>query len=125
MFTFHFVSGSVHIVLFIPFRQLALGVFIALASLPVFSWFLSQPLGIEKSLSLTLGFVAILLLAITRRLTAPRSSVTASVPPGELFVNRLLFDRDIRDRKAWISQIRPEASSMEQALEQEEEQGRR
>jgi len=107
--------------LFAPFRQLSLGVLVALTSLPVLSWFLSQPLSIEKSLPLTLGFAAILLLVIIRRLTAPRSSVTASVSPGELIINRLLFDRDIRDRKAWISRAPTEVSSSEQPLEQEEQ----
>lgn len=91
-----------------PFRQLALGTIIAVASLPVFSWFLPQLLGIEKPLPITLGFVAIFLLAVVRRLTAPRTLFTASVTPGQLFVNRLLFDRDIRDGKAWINRRLPE-----------------
>jgi len=112
---------SVLAYLFAPFRQLSLGVLVGLTSLPVLSWFLSQPLGIDKPLPLTLGLVAMLLLAIFRRLTAPRSPVTASVPRGELIINRLLFDRDIRDRKAWISQTRAAVSSGEQPPEQEEE----
>ena len=112
---------SVLTYLFAPFRQLSLGVLVSLTSLPVLSWFLSQPLGIDKPLPLTLGLVAMLLLAIFRRLTAPRSPVTASVPRGELIINRLLFDRDIRDRKAWISQTRAAVSSGEQPPEQEEE----
>jgi len=91
-----------------PFRQLALGTIIAVASLPVFSWFLPQLFGIEKPLPITLGFVAIFLLAVVRRLTAPRTLFTASVTPGQLFVNRLLFDRDIRDRKAWMNRKLPE-----------------
>ncbi len=104
-----------------PFRQLSLGVSIALVSLPILSWFLNQPLGIEERLPITLGYLAILLIAVLRRLTAPRSSVAASVSTGELIVNRLLFDRDIRDRKAWISRTPPEGNSMEQPLGQEEE----
>ncbi len=87
-----------------PFRQLALGTIISVASLPIFSWFLPQPFSIEKPLPITLGFVAIFLLAVIRRLTAPRTIFTASVTPRQLLVNRLLFDRDIRDRKAWINQ---------------------
>ncbi len=87
-----------------PFRQLALGTIIALTSLPIVSWFLPQPFGIERPLPITLGFVAIFLLAVIRRLTAPRTIFTASVTPGQLFVNRLLFDRDIRDRQVWIQQ---------------------
>ena len=88
--------------LFAPFRQLALGVFIALVFLPILSWFLSQPLGIEERLPITLGYLTILLIAVFRRLAAPPTSVTASVSPGQLVLNRLLFDRDIRDREAWI-----------------------
>jgi len=106
--------------LFAPFRQLSLGVFIALTSLPILSWFLSQPLDIDERLPITLGYLAILLIAMFRRLAAPRTSVTASVPPEELVVNRLLFDRDIRDKRAWVSRVPPEASSTEQSLEQQE-----
>jgi glycerol-3-phosphate acyltransferase PlsY len=87
-----------------PFRQLALGTLIAVASLPVFSWFLPQLFGIEKPLPIALGFAAIFLLVVIRRLTAPRTIFTASVTLRQLLVNRLLFDRDIRDRKAWIQQ---------------------
>lgn len=117
------LTGLVLACLFAPFRQLSLGVSLALLSLPVLSWFMSQPFSIEKPLPLTLGFVAIFLLAVIRRLTAPRTSVTASVPPGQLFINRLLFDRDIRDRKAWISQTPRETTSMVQPPEPEEEPG--
>ena len=87
-----------------PFRQLALGTIIAVASLPIFSWLIPQLFGIEKPLPITLGFVAIFLLVVIRRLTTPRTIFTASVPLGQLLVNRLLFDRDIRDRKVWINQ---------------------
>jgi glycerol-3-phosphate acyltransferase PlsY len=87
-----------------PFRKLALGTIIALTSLPIFSWLLPQLFGIEKPLPIALGFVAIFLLAVVRRLTAPRTIFTTSVTPRQLFVNRLLFDRDIRDRETWINQ---------------------
>jgi glycerol-3-phosphate acyltransferase PlsY len=85
-----------------PLHQLALGTLIALVLLPVLVWFFSQPLGISEPFTMTLGSLAMLLIAITRRLTAPRTSLTATVSGGELFINRLLFDRDIRDREAWI-----------------------
>ena len=87
-----------------PFHQLALGTIIAVASLPIFSWFLPQLFDIEKPLPTALGFLAIFLVVVIRRLTTPRTIFTASVSPGELLVNRLLFDRDIRDREAWIKQ---------------------
>jgi len=98
------MAAAIFTLAWAPFRQLPLGALITLVLLPVFSWFLNVPFGIEKSIPLTLGFVAILLLALTRRLTASRTPMTALVSPGELLVNRLLFDRDIRDRLAWINQ---------------------
>ncbi len=85
-----------------PFHQLAVGVLLAVIFAPIAAWFLSQPLGVTDRLPLALGFLAIFLLVVIRRLTAPRTIFTASVTPRQLFVNRLLFDRDIRDRKAWI-----------------------
>ncbi len=105
-----------------PLRQLALGVSLALVSLPFFSWFLSQPLDIEARLPITLGFVALALIVLSRRLIAPKTALSESVHPVELFFNRLLFDRDIRDRKAWISQTRPKVSSTEQSPGQQEEE---
>jgi glycerol-3-phosphate acyltransferase PlsY len=87
----------------VPFRQLALGTLCAMILLPIFSWFLSEPLGMERALPLTLGFLAMFLLFIIRRLTAPRTALAASVPTSQLLLNRLLFDRDIRDREAWLS----------------------
>ncbi|MBI2329512.1 MAG: glycerol-3-phosphate acyltransferase [Chloroflexi bacterium] len=93
-----------------PVRQLALGSALALVSLPLFSWFLSQPLDIEARIPVTLGFAALALIALSRRLLASRTALSASLPRLELLTNRLLFDRDIRDKKAWLSQIRPEIS---------------
>jgi len=104
-----------------PLRQVSLGVFVTLVSLPFFSWFLSQPLDIEARLPVTLGFIVLALIGLSKRLLAPKTALSESVHPAELFINRLLFDRDIRDRKAWISQTRSGLSSTEQPLGQEEE----
>ena len=87
-----------------PFHQLAVGVFLAIIFAPAAAWFLSQPLDVTDKLPIALGFLALFLVVIIRRLTAPRTIFTASVSRGQLLVNRLLFDRDIRDRKAWIQQ---------------------
>ncbi len=104
-----------------PFHRVALGVFLTLAALPLFAWFLSQPLDIADRLPVTLGFVVIALIAFSKRLLAPRTPLSRSVPLGKLLLTRLLFDRDIADRKAWISRLRPEEASSDQALEQREE----
>ncbi|MFC1950052.1 glycerol-3-phosphate acyltransferase [Chloroflexota bacterium] len=79
------------------FHNVPVGMLIAITILPLISW------GDGKPLPITLGFLAMLLMMTFRRLTAPRNSFTASVTPRQLFVNRLLFDRDIRDREAWIN----------------------
>jgi len=107
-----------------PLRQVALGVTLALVSLPIFSWFLSQPLDINQRLPITLGFVALALVGLSKRLVAPRTPLSESGPRGQLFINRLLFDRDIRDRKAWIHQTASEASSTEPPVEPPEKQGK-
>jgi len=78
-------------------RTTPLPVLLAIAALPLASWLFHQPLAI------TLGLLAILLIMIIRRLTAPRSELSTSVKLGELLKNRLVFDRDIRDAKTWLA----------------------
>ena len=90
--------------LFAPWRQVSLGVFLALASLPFFSWFLSAPLDIDERLPVTLGYTALTLTGFFRRLVVPRSPLSETVSTAELIFNRILFDRDIRNREIWISQ---------------------
>jgi glycerol-3-phosphate acyltransferase PlsY len=78
------------------FHNLPVGTIAGMAALPLAGWLTNEPL------AFTLGFLAMFLVMVIRRLTAPKSSLTASVPTGELLINRLLFDRDIRDKEAWI-----------------------
>jgi len=89
--------------LWAPIKQVALGVFIALVSLPILSWFLAQLLDIEEKLTITCGFIALTLMALSKRVVARRSDLSKSVPLGTIVINRLLFDRDIADRRLWIS----------------------
>ena len=106
----------------LPFGQFAFGTLLALFLLPILGWAVPGPFSVQRSLVLTLGFAGILLIAVIRRLTAPRSST--GVPAGELMVNRLLFDRDIRDRKAWISRQPLSApDSIDEVAGQEKEEG--
>ena len=77
-------------------RNLPLGTVISVAALPLVSWLVNEPL------MLNLAYLAVFLLVVIRRLTAPKTPLAASVSTGELIVNRLLLDRDIRDKKAWI-----------------------
>lgn len=98
---------------FAPFKQFSLGTLVVLILLPVFSWFLANPFHIERSLQLSLGYVAILLLLLVRRLTAPRSELARTVSTRELVICRLFFDRDIKDRKLWLSRRASAANGAE------------
>ncbi len=110
----------ISVYLFAPFRQMSLGVIVTLGFLPLLSWFISRPLGVEEPLPITVGFTVIWLLALMRRFTAPKSPISASVSTTELFINRLLFDRDIRDRNTWVNQGRQAPDSPETQAEGEE-----
>jgi glycerol-3-phosphate acyltransferase PlsY len=90
-------------------RNIPVGIAICVAIMPIVSWAAGQPLEI------TLGFVAMFVIMVIRRLTPRRTQASASVPTGELLLNRFLFDRDIRDREAWISQqrVKPEKETKE------------
>jgi glycerol-3-phosphate acyltransferase PlsY len=85
-------------------HNLPVGLGAGIAALPLVSF------GVGEPLSLTLGFLAMFLLLVIRRLVAPRTSFTALVSRKALLVNRLLFDRDIRDREAWIHHASREGS---------------
>jgi glycerol-3-phosphate acyltransferase PlsY len=96
-----------------PIRQVSLGVFLALVSLPLFSWFLSQPLDIDDRLAITLGFTIMAVMGILKRTIVSRTPLSQSVPLPQILINRILFDRDIWDRKAWVSQPRPDTGSQD------------
>lgn len=81
-------------------RSIPVGIGISVAVMPIVSWAVGEPL------ELILGFVAMFIIMVIRRLTPRRTQISASVTTGELLLNRLLFDRDIRDREAWINQQR-------------------
>jgi acyl phosphate:glycerol-3-phosphate acyltransferase len=83
---------------------------IAVGAQPVVSWWFHEPL------ALTLGIAALFLVLPIRRVTAPKSSQAASISNRELFFNRLLFDRDIRDGKSWIFSRPPETAGKEKMV---------
>ncbi len=86
-------------------RRSPVPVLVAMASLPVASWLSGE------TLSVTLAFLAIFIILIIGRLSAPRVS-GLSIGRGELLLNRLLFDRDIRDRNAWLHRAPPGATPL-------------
>ena len=97
--------------LFAPFKLLPVRVFIALILLPILSSTLSGPLGVTDPRTTTLAFIVILVIALFRRMTAPKTVLSATVSKTELIINRLLLDRDIKDREAWLNQRRPEVKT--------------
>ncbi|MFH0942187.1 MAG: glycerol-3-phosphate acyltransferase [Chloroflexota bacterium] len=86
-------------------RNAPLGVGLAVASLPLMSRAVGEPS------ALTLGYLGMTLAMVIRRLALPRRDISASLSLPSLLLNRLLFDRDIRDRQAWLNQTSSPAAS--------------
>jgi glycerol-3-phosphate acyltransferase PlsY len=71
-------------------------ILVGMITLPIASALSGEPL------SVTLGFVAMVLIIIDKRLTAQPAMESMNIGMGHLLLNRLLFDRDISDRTAWV-----------------------
>jgi len=89
--------------LFAPIKQVAFGVFLVLVSLPFLSYFLGDPLGVEDKVAITCGFIVLSAMALLKRVVARRTELSKNTPLGQLVFYRLLFDRDIKDRRLWNS----------------------
>jgi glycerol-3-phosphate acyltransferase PlsY len=79
-------------------RSSPVPVFLSTMSLPVVSAFF-------EPVTISLAFLAIFAIIVVKRLTAPRSAETSSIGLGRLLLNRLLFDRDIMDRRTWVYRV--------------------
>lgn len=79
-------------------RSSPLPVLVSVASLPVVSAFFAP-------VTTTLGFLVLFLVVVTKRLVAPRATEAASVSRKRVLLNRLLFDRDIMDKKTWMYRL--------------------
>jgi len=55
-------------------------------------------------MSVTIIFTVISLFAFFRRLVAPRNAISLNLPLRRVLLYRLVFDRDISDRKVWLEQ---------------------
>ena len=80
----------------IVLRSSPLPVFAAAVALPAVNWWF------HEAITITLGFLAMFLIIVIKRLTAPRSADSASASKSRLLLNRLFFDRDIMDREVWM-----------------------
>ena len=92
-FTTIVVTGAV------VMRSSPVSALLGTASLPLVSWRFGEPMVV------TLSFLAMFLVIVVKRLSAPGPAETVS--RKRLFLNRLLFDRDIKDRKAWMYRKSP------------------
>ena len=80
-------------------RLFPLGVFIIVAIFPPVAWVLTG------SLPLTLGYLGLFIVFAIRRLTARQPVSITSISKRQVLINRLLFDRDMRDKEAWMSLV--------------------
>jgi glycerol-3-phosphate acyltransferase PlsY len=87
-------------------RSSPLPVFLAAASLPLTYW------AFQAELNVTLAFLAVFLVIAIKRMTAQPASEALTISRKELLFNRLLFDRDIKDKKAWMLQKHIEAQEL-------------
>jgi glycerol-3-phosphate acyltransferase PlsY len=86
-----------------PVKQVALGVFAVFVALPFLSYFLTGPLGVQDQLWITCGFIILSGIALLKRTVARRTELSKNMPLYKVIFYRLLFDRDIADRKLWNS----------------------
>jgi glycerol-3-phosphate acyltransferase PlsY len=89
--------------LFAPFKQVALGVFLVFVSFPFLAYFFTGPLGVEDKVAITWGFAVLAGIGLLARTIARRTELSKNMPLGKVIFYRTLFDRDIADRKLWNS----------------------
>jgi len=88
------VVFAVFVVLGMLLRIVPVGILIGVASLPVASRLFGEPS------SVVLGGIVMLLLVAAKRVVPKRKWPSSGC--GRILMYRLLFDRDIRSREAWI-----------------------
>jgi glycerol-3-phosphate acyltransferase PlsY len=78
------------------FRRTPVPVLLALIAMPVASAIVKEPVLV------TLGYTALLVIAVIKRLTAQTSTEKRQISMGHVLLNRFLHDRDVRDRAEWV-----------------------
>lgn len=94
-------------VAFFVLHDSSIGTLIGFTTMPIVSYLMGDPL------PMTLGFLAIFLLMLFARLTAPLTGYSFSVSRVRLFFNRLLFDRDIREKNVWANRMNRNVPSVD------------
>lgn len=84
------------VIMTLIYRSSPLPVLISAASLPLTHWLF------HSQIAVVMAFLAIFLVVVIKRLTAQPAPEKLPISRARLFLNRLLFDRDIADRRAWV-----------------------
>ncbi len=102
------VGAVVLALAFVPFHQLALGTIIAALSAVLVIFIFPRLFNYDNDMAFWYGIGAALvfIIMITRRLLAKRTALSKDEPLWRVLLCRMLFDRDIPNREAWITQDR-------------------
>ena len=94
------IAAGFTLLMTIIFHSSPLPVLISAASLPLTNWLFGSPV------TVVMAYLAIFLVVVIKRLTAQPAPEKLPVSRTRLMFNRLLFDRDIADRHAWVQRQR-------------------
>jgi len=82
-------------------RNVPVSLGMAMISTPLWS------LGLQEPYTITSACAALAVILIAKRLVGSPGIKAEGLPWRVILLNRLIFDRDIRDRTAWLRQRRP------------------
>jgi len=84
--------------------------------LPVLAGVTSLPVvgAIYEPAATALGLLFFWVIVVIKRLVAPRAAEATTISKKKVLLNRLLFDRDIMDRKGWMYRLPFKAKDMEE-----------
>ena len=89
--------------LFAPFKQVALGVVAVYVTFPFLAYFFPGTFGVEQKVAIAIGLAILSAVGLFVRVIGRRTELSKNVPIHKVIFYRLLFDRDIADRKLWNS----------------------
>ena len=89
--------------LFAPFKQVALGVVAVYVTFPFLAYFFPGTFGVEQKVAIAIGLAILSAVGLFVRIIGRRTELSKNVPIHKVIFYRLLFDRDIADRKLWNS----------------------
>ena len=89
--------------LFAPFKQVALGVVAVYVTFPFLAYFFPGTFGVEQKVAIAIGLAILSTVGLFVRIIGRRTELSKNMPMHKVIFYRLLFDRDIADRKLWNS----------------------